>query len=206
MDDEAYVIHTDYNEIIEEVRGLRGVDEEKMREITSLVDSLKDLTSRLHPAIKKERYTQDEQQLWREYQQLQEEKLVLLDLSHEWHTLEKSVKGLSQNLTFLIKDAIEELTDHVEVAVETHRAHIDILEIQNTRRLSVNALIVLAVVSYLAAWEFSVREFLVSAEFPYGLSPTLNYVLIIVTLTPMFVGVLWAWLNRKSRLDDSNPS
>jgi hypothetical protein len=206
MDDDAYVIHTNYDEIIEEIGNLQNVDKERLEEITSLVNSLKDITRQLHPTIKKERYNQDEKQLWKEYQQLQEEKLVLLDLSHEWQILEKSVKGLSQNLIFLIKDAIEELTDHVEVVVETHKAHIDILEIQNTRRLSVNALLVLAIVSYLAAWEFSVREFLVTADFPYGLSPLLNYALILVTLAPMFVGVLWAWLNRQSRLEDSQPS
>jgi hypothetical protein len=204
MDDDAFVIHINYDEILEEIGNLQNVDMEIVKQITSLVNSLKDITSRLHPVIKKERYNEDERQLWREYQQLQEERLVLLDLSHEWKILEKSVKGVSQNLIFLVKDAIEELTDHVEVVVDTHRAHIDILEIQNTRWLSVNALIVLAIVSYLAAWEFFVREFLVTSEFPSGLSPVLNYVLIIITLAPIFVGVVWAWLlNRRNRLDDT---
>lgn len=149
--------------------------------------------------MNREAHSQNERQLWKEYQHLQQEKLVLLDMSHEWEYLEETVKDLNPKLNFLIKDAIDELTDHVAVLVETHRAHIDILEIQNTRRLSVNALVVSAVISYLAVWEFFAREFIVSIVFPPSLSPALNYVIVILTLVPVFVAVLWAWLNRRTR-------
>lgn len=91
---------------------------------------------------------QYERELWKRYEQLQRDKLLLLDLSHEWDFLEESIKGFSKNLQFLIRDAIDELTDHVNVITETHRAHIDIMEIQNSRRLNILVLIVSTTISY----------------------------------------------------------
>lgn len=98
----------------------------------------------------------------------------------------------------MVKDAIDELTDHIGVLAEYHRAHIDILEIYNTRKIEFLALIITAVVSYLAVWEFFVRDLLVSLVFPYRLSPNLNYLLVILTLMPVFVAVIWAWLKRET--------
>ena len=113
--------------------------------------------------------------------------------------MQATVAELNSRLDFLIKDTLEELKDHIEVLAETHRAHIDILEIFNTRRIGVLALIITAVISYLAVWEFFVRDLLISVVFPFGLSPILNYLLVVLTLLPVFVAILWAWLNRGKR-------
>ena len=192
----AYIIHTDFDKIMTEITKLQEVDKKLVDEVTSFVSNLKQITLKVEPAMKRASH-EDERQLWKEYQQLQQEKLFLLDLSHEWENLQETIKELNPKLDFLIEDAIEELTDHIRVLAETHRAHIDILEIWNTRRFEVIALIVTAVISYLAVWEFFVRDLLAGIAFPFGLSPNLNYLLVLVTLLPVFITVSWAWLNRK---------
>ena len=48
----------------------------------------------------------------------------------------------------MIKDAIEELNDHINVFAESQRAHIDVLEIYNTRKIEILALIITVVISY----------------------------------------------------------
>jgi hypothetical protein len=141
----------------------------------------------------------DEKELWRNYQLLQEERLAILDLSHGWDRLEAIAKGLSPELDFQIRDAIEELVDHVAVLAETHKAHIDVLEIQSSRKLSLMALVVSTVISYLAVWEFLAREFILNFVFPNGLSPALNYVTLVLSLVPVFVAVFWAWREQPTR-------
>lgn len=195
---DAYIIHADYDDILNEIGKLQNVDKNLLDKLTSFVISLREITLKLEPALRRESH-EDERQLWQEYKQLQQEKLLVLDLSHEYDYLEDSVH-LNPNLNALIKDAIEELSEHIAVRVETHRAHIDILEIQNARRLSMDALVVSAVIAYLAVWEYFVREFIVTIEFPSGLSPGLNYMLIVLTLLPVFAAILWALLNRRTRL------
>ena len=81
---------------------------------------------------------------------------------------------------------------------ESHRAHIDILEIYNTRKIEILALVITAVISYLAVWEFFVRDLLISLVFPDDLSPVLNYLLVVLTLLPVFSIASWAWVRRKS--------
>jgi hypothetical protein len=98
----------------------------------------------------------------------------------------------------LVKDAIEELSEHISVFAESQRAHIDILEIYNTRKIMVLALIITAIISYLAVWEFFVRDMLVNIVFPNELSPSLNYLLVILTLLPVFAAVGWAWSKREN--------
>jgi hypothetical protein len=146
-----------------------------------------------------ESHGQYERELWHRYEELQRDKLLLLDLSHEWDFLEESIEGFSKTLKFLIRDAIEELTDHINVIIETHRAHIDILEIQNTRRLNILVLIVSVTISYVTLWEFLAREFVLNLVFPDGLSPVLNYVVLVLTLLPIFVLTSYAWLSREKR-------
>ena len=100
-----------------------------------------------------------------------ERSLLLLDLSHEWGYIKETVRGINPKLDILVKDAMQELTDHIATLAETHKAHIDILEIYNTRKIEVLALIITAVISYLAVWEFFVRDLLVGFTFPNHLSP-----------------------------------
>jgi len=87
--------------------------------------------------------------------------------------------------------------DHVSVLAESHRAHIDILEIYNTRKIEVLAMVLTTVISYLAVWEFFVRDIIVGLSFPGGLSPYLNYSLVVLTLLPVFAITVWAWIRRK---------
>ncbi len=100
-------------------------------------------------------------------------------MSHEWDYISEEIKESNPRLDFLVKDAIEELNDHMGVLAESHRAHIDILEIYNTRKIEFLALVITAVISYIAVWEFFVRDLLVSIEFPPQFeSRLLNYVLV----------------------------
>jgi hypothetical protein len=197
--DSVYTVHTDYDEILRELDKLQKVDKEGAKKVLSLVTSLRDLTQKLQPVLEMEAHSQYERELWHKYEQLQRDKLLLLDLSHEWEFLEESIKGFSKNLQFLIRDAIEELTDHINVISETHRAHIDILEIQNTRRLNILVLIVSTTISYVTLWEFVAREFILNIVFPDGLSPVLNYAILLLTILPIFVLTSYAWLSREKR-------
>ena len=194
----AYVIHTDFEEIESETAKLQEVDRKILDEVTTFVNSIREVTFKVEPAMKRAS-RDDERQLWKEYQELQQEKLVLLDLSHEYESMQERVKELNPRLDFLIKDALDELTDHIHVLAETHRAHIDILEIYNTRRIAIVALIITAIISYLAVWEFFVRDILTTLRFPYGLSPLLNYLMVVLTLSPVLIAFTWAWLNRGKR-------
>ena len=192
-----YIIHIDFAEMRNEITNLRGLDEAIMKKIQVFVDSLEKTAASIDPAMKRETHD-DERELWREYQLLQREKLIVLDLSHEWGYIKETVRGINPKLDILIKDAIQELTDHIATLAETHKAHIDILEIYNTRKIEVLALIITAVVSYLAVWEFFVRDLLVGLAFPNHLSPGLNYVIVVISLLPVFVTVIWTWAKRRS--------
>ena len=69
----AYIIHTDFDEIMAEISKLQEVDKKVVDEVTSFVNSLRELTFKVEPAMKRESH-EDERQLWKEYQQLQQEK------------------------------------------------------------------------------------------------------------------------------------
>jgi hypothetical protein len=196
---DADVIHVNYKGIIEEIAKLQNVEKNLSDKLTSFLSSLRELTLKLEPALKREIH-EDEEELWQEYTQLQQGKLLVLDLSHEYDNYERQVQSINPNLNVMIKDAIDELSEHISVRAETHRAHIDLLEIQNTRRVSLSAIIVSATIAYLAVWEYSVREFIGTTVFPSGLSPGLNYALIVLTLVPVFATVFWAILKRQKRL------
>jgi hypothetical protein len=192
-----YIIHIDFAEMRNEITKLRGLDEAMVKKIQVFVDSLEETAASIDPAMKRETHD-DERELLREYQLLQREKLIVLDLSHEWEYIKETVRGINPKLDILVKDAIQELTDHIATLAETHKAHIDILEIYNTRKIEVLALIITAVVSYLAVWEFFVRDLLAGLAFPNHLSPSLNYVIVVISLLPVFFTVIWTWAKRRS--------
>jgi predicted nucleic acid-binding Zn-ribbon protein len=196
---DAYLVHTDYDEILRQVRELEGADEHFRKTARAIVEALRDISLRLKPTMTKQSSELDEKELWTNYQRLQEERLLILDLSHEWDRCEETTKRLNRELDFQVRDAINELVEHVTVLAETHKAHIDILEIQGSRRLSLMTLVVSAVISYLAVWEFLAREFILSLVFPKGLSPGLNYLLLLLSLAPVFVAVFWAWRQRVTK-------
>jgi hypothetical protein len=93
-------------------------------------------------------------------------------LSHEWGYISEEIKESNPRLDFLVNDAIEELKDHMGVLAESHPAHIDILEIYNTRKIEFLALVITTAISYIAVWEFSVSDLLINLSFPHNLSPT----------------------------------
>ena len=196
MQESEYSLHINFEEIKTEIDEFRKVDSELAEKIMSFLLRLKETTSRIEPTLRKE--TNNERELWEEYKQLQREKLVILDFSHEWDYIEQNIKEKDPKLDFFIKDAIEELSEHISVFTESQRAHIDILEIYNTRKIEFLALIITAVISYLAVWEFFVRDLLVNIVFPNGLSPGLNYLSVFLTLMPVFGTVTWAWFKRET--------
>lgn len=195
MEENEFHLHINFTEIQTEMDKLQA-DSATANNVFAFVNKLKDMTARVESTIKRE--TSDERELWDEYKQLQGEKLVVLDLSHEWDYISETIKDKNPKFDMLIKDAIEELKDHIGVLTESHRAHIDILEIYYTRKIEVLALVITAVVSYLAVWEFFVRDLLSSIRFPDHLSPALNYLVVVISLAPIFVTLGWAWINRKS--------
>lgn len=196
MKESEFSVHVEFDKIKVEVDRLQGGDKETKDRIACFLSSLRETTARIEPTLSKE--TEDERELWEAYKQLQREKLAVLDLSHEWDYISEEIRESNPKLDFLIKDAIEELNDHIGVLAESHRAHIDILEIYNTRKIEFLALVITAAISYIAVWEFFVRDLLVSIVFPQSLSPNLNYLLVFLTLLPVFVIVVWAWIKRKS--------
>ena len=182
------IIHVNYIGITAEIAKLQSTERNLADKLTAFLSSLHELTLKLEPALKRESH-EDEQKLWNEYTQLQQGKLLALDLSHEYDYFELQVQSLNPELNIMIKDAIDELNEHISVRADTHRAHIDLLEIRNTRRVSLSAIIVSATIAYLAVWEYSVREFIGTIVFSSGLSPGLNYALIVLTLFPVFAAV-----------------
>jgi hypothetical protein len=196
MAESEYSVHVDFDKIKAQVEKLQGANDETKSRIACFLDSLRKTTARVEPTLSKE--TNDERELWEDYKQLQREKLAVLDLSHEWDYISEEIKESNSRLDFLVKDAIEELNDHIGVLAESHRAHIDILEIYNTRKIEILALVVTIVISYVAVWEFFVKDLLVSIAFPDSLSPGLNYVVVILTLLPVFATVFWLWVKRKT--------
>ncbi len=191
-----YVLHINFDKIKAEVDKIQSVDKEVLKTIRCFVDSLQETSARIEPTLSKE--TMDEKELWEDYKQLQREKLAVLDLSHEWDYIDETVRQVNSRLDFLVKDALEELKDHIGVLSESHRAHIDILEIYNSRKIEVLALVLTAIISYLAVWEFFVRDIIAGIKFPADLSPFLNYTLVVLTLLPVFIIVTWAWIRRKT--------
>ena len=195
---DAFAIHVNFENVLNEIAQLQNVDRNLCDKLTSFVVSLRETTLKLEPVLRRESH-EDEQQLWEEYTQLQQEKLLVLDVSHEYDYLEGTVQAHNPDLNAMIKDIIEELSEHIAVRVETHRAHIDILEIRNARRLSINAVVVSATIAYLAVWEYSFREFITAIVFPSGLSPVLNYAIAVLTILPVFVAIFWSLLKRRAR-------
>ncbi|HLN89303.1 MAG TPA: hypothetical protein VK253_04490 [Candidatus Binatia bacterium] len=196
MEENEYILHVEFDEIEAELDKLDHVDSKKLGSIKSFVSTLQETAFRVEPILRKETY--DEKELWGLYKTLTREKLAVLDLSHEWDYLEQDVKEINPRIDLLVRDAIEELKDHIYILAESHRAHIDILEIYNTRKIEFLALVITAVISYIAVWEFFVRDLIAGINFPSHLSPALNYVLVLLTLIPVFTIVGWAWTRRKS--------
>jgi len=196
---DAFIIHVNYEDVLYEIAKLKNIDKNLFDKLTSFVISLRETTLKLEPVLRRESHA-NERQLWQEYTQLQQEKLLVLDLSHEYNYLEQKVQAHNPNLNAMIKDTIQELSEHMAVRVETHRAHIEILEIRNARRLSINAILVSATIAYLAVWEYSVREFVTAIDFPSGLSPGLNYAIAVLSLLPVFIAILWSVLKRRANL------
>jgi hypothetical protein len=166
IENEEYTIHNDYDKINRAINELAEVDEKTTIKLKEIISKIKIIDTKLKPAMKKQTFNQNERELWKTYQNLQGEKLAILDIAHEWDYLEEIALGLTKEVKVLIRDAIEELQDHVAIIVETQKAHIDVLEIKNSRQFGLLALVVSIVVSYAAVWEFFVRDIVTAIQFP----------------------------------------
>jgi hypothetical protein len=195
-ENEEYTIHNDYDKIIRAINELREIDDETAKKIKGFISKIKAIDNRLKPIMKRQTFSQNERELWKTYQNLQGEKLLILDLSHEWEYIAETSTGLTKEVRVLFRDAIEELEDHVAIIVETIKAHIDILEIKNSRQFGLLALVISLIISYTAVWEYFVRDIIAGVKFPLGLSPDLNFALSIIALVPIFVIVIWGWRHR----------
>ncbi len=195
MEESEYILHINFKEIKAEIDSFMKADKKLAEEITAFIVCLKETSERIERTLTKE--TNNERELWEEYKKLQREKLAVLDLSHEWDYIDQNLKDINPKLDFLVRDAIEEISEHVSVFAESRRAHIDILEIYNTRKIAILALIITTIISYLAVWEFFVRDLIANIVFPNRFSPSLNYLLVIITLLPVFATVGWAWFKRE---------
>jgi hypothetical protein len=196
---DSYVLHIDFEQIMKQVEKLRRVNAEYAAEALSIVLDLQEISTRLEPTLNRQAFERDERVLWRRYQQLQEERLSILDCSHEWEDVEEKVKRLDSELAMKIHDAIEELVEHVIVLGETHKAHIDILEIQSTRSMSLTATVLSVVISYLAFWYIFAHDLISGFVSTYGLSSDLEYLLLFLSILPIFAAILWGWRQRIKR-------
>src|SRR5512137_1990474 len=115
------IIHVNYDGILEDIAKLQSSERNLANKLTQFLSSLRELTLELEPALKRESH-EDEQQLWKEYTQLQQGKLLVLDLSHEYDNFERQVQSINPNLNVMLKDAVDELSEHISVRAETHRA------------------------------------------------------------------------------------
>ncbi len=175
---------------------MKTSDKNLQNALVNLVTRLKNIEGNLNKTISQE-FEENEAELWEHFKKLQRERLSVLDLSHEWMPLKATLNELNNDrLVSLIQSALDELIDHVTVFAETVRAHIDILEIKNTRRLSFMALIAFVVISYLAFWEFFAFEFALKLEV-VGWSPFINYVLLVISLLPMLYALMRIWRYRR---------
>ncbi len=197
---EEYPLHNDYNKIFAVIEEFRGIDEQAAATVKEFVSKVKTNENRIIPALRTQACKKGEQALWKSYQSLQEAKLAILDLAHEWDYMEEMTPKLTNEIKVLVRDAIEELNDHVTIIGETQKAHIDLLEIKNSRQFGLFALVISFIISYAAVWEFFVRDLISNIRFPNGLSPDLNFALSIIALTPIFAILLWGW--RKRIVDD----
>lgn len=192
-----YVFHVDFDELSKAIQTLEKTDGNLQLKLLELVTALRNIDTKLHQALNQEPLEVNEENMWAIYQELQKDRMTLMDMSHEWKPLRDRVKQVNNDLATLVDGLIEESVDHVTVIADTMRAHIDILEIKNSRKLSFLALIVSITISYVALWEFFAREFILNITFQGGLSPNLNYLILIISLVPMFFVLYSAWRYRK---------
>jgi len=62
---DADIIHVNYDGIMEEIAKLQNVERNLAEKLTSFLFSLRELTLKLEPALRRESH-EDEQQLWKE--------------------------------------------------------------------------------------------------------------------------------------------
>jgi len=198
---DVFLVRTEYNELIRQIDELRNVDEGFQTKLKEIVVTLRDISNRMKQIRREYSSNQNETELWDNYQRLQKERVSLLNLSHEWKTVWiPSLHKEFHHLISPIQNAIDELTNHVMISEDTLRAHINILEIENSRenrkvmrKLSFMALLVAVVIPYITLWENFAHDFMLSFLFPWSLSPYLNWVILLLSLVPVVWALIRAW-------------
>jgi len=199
----VFVVRTNYNGLLREIKKFEKVDKGFQKKLTEIVTTLKVVSNGLKQISREYYFEQDETEIWDHYQQIQKERLSLLNILHEWKIV--WIPTLRMRAEFIhiiprIQNAINELTDYVTAFGDTLRSHVDILEIQNSRgnrkiirKLTYMTLLVTVVFPYVTLWQNLARGYILTLQFPWGLSPQLNLVVLIITLVPLVVALIQGW-------------
>lgn len=126
--------YPDYKELLKEIEKTKTTDKNSKNLLQNVVTTLKDFSKQLKQIETKVSSEQNESKVWKNYQQLQSIRLSLLNMKYRWKNL--WVPNLSKEFHYLIptiEDAMEELFNYAIVFEDAIRAHIDVLEIQNSR-------------------------------------------------------------------------
>jgi hypothetical protein len=75
-ENEEYTIHNDYDKITRAISELTEIDEETTIKLKEIVSKIRIIDNKLKPAMKKQTFNQNEQELWKTYQNLQGEKIA----------------------------------------------------------------------------------------------------------------------------------
>jgi len=206
---DVLLIRTDYKELLGEIDKVEDADKSSKTLLTNIVIALRDTSHKLKQIETEQSYRGDETVLWKNYKQLQNEKLSLLNLTYGWKTVwEPSLSRKFKYIIPQIQKAIDELTNYVMVFEDTLRAHIDILEITKSRenrramrKMSYIALLVSVVFSYLTLWETFAINFISTITFPWDISPYLNWLISALLLIPIFWALVrgWRYLTRDEK-------
>jgi len=199
---DVFLVRTEYNELLRQVKVLQNVDKGFQTKLGEIIVNLREISNGLKRISKEYSNQQTEMELWDNYKQFQKERLRLLNLSHEWKTV--WIPSLSKEFHHLIspvQNAIDKLTNSIIIFEDILRAHIAFLEIRNSRenrkvmrKLSFIALVVSGIFSYITLWKDIARDTILALEFQ-GLSPSLNYFLLLLTLLPVVCVLISAWLH-----------
>jgi len=66
-ENEEYTIHNDYDKIARAISELLEIDQETTIKLTEVVSKIRVIDNKLKPAMKKQTFSQNEQELWKTY-------------------------------------------------------------------------------------------------------------------------------------------
>lgn len=196
-------ISTDYGELLKEIDELIKSNKENegyLDKLRKIIISCESISIRLKEIVWKGYPKEDtEEKLWNNYQRLQNDYLSVQNLRTQFDSL-SHYEGHNSHLFRGIENAISENTNYLLVLIDSLKAHIDILEIKNSREnrkimrnLGILALGISAVSFYMA----TLKDFVLYSLFwildDLHLPLYLAYVITIVLLIPFVYLIIRAW-------------